>query len=58
MDVVQLAQAGRGLLAAAYVLTSVVGGVLAVVVGLLAGRAAVRAVESMDDELRAGEGAT
>ena len=58
VDVVQLAGAGRSALAVAYVLASVVGGVLAVVVGLLAGRAAVRAVDSVDDELRAGEGAT
>lgn len=58
VDVVQLARAGRLGPAVAYVLTSVVGGVLAVVLGLLAGRAAVRAVESVDDELRAGEGAT
>jgi hypothetical protein len=36
----------------------VLGGVLAVVVGLVVGRAAVRAVESIDDELRAGEGST
>jgi CrcB protein len=58
VDVVQLTRSGHGLLALAYVLVSVVGGVLAVVLGLLAGRAAVRAVESVDDELRAGEGAT
>jgi hypothetical protein len=36
----------------------VLGGLVAVVLGLLAGRAAVRAVESVDAELRAGEGAT
>jgi CrcB protein len=58
VDVVQLARSGRGLLAVAYVLASVLGGLLAVVLGLLAGRAAVRAVESVDAELRAGEGAT
>jgi CrcB protein len=58
VDVVQLTDAGRGALAVAYALASVVGGVLAVVLGLLVGRTAVRAVESMDDELRAGEGAT
>jgi CrcB protein len=58
VDVVQLTRAGHGPLAAAYLLASVVGGVLAVVVGLLGGRAVVHAVESMDDELRAGEGET
>lgn len=58
VDVVQLARSGRGLLAVAYVLASVLGGLVAVVLGLLAGRAAVRAVESVDAELRAGEGAT
>ena len=58
VDVVQLTRAGHGLLAVAYLLASVVGGVLAVVIGRLAGRAAVRAVDSGDDELRAGEGAT
>jgi CrcB protein len=58
VDVVQLTRSGHGALALGYVLASVVGGVLAVVLGLLAGRAAVRAIESVDDELRAGEGAT
>ena len=58
VDVVQLARSGRGLLALTYVLASVLGGLLAVVLGLLAGRAAVRAVGSVDAELRAGEGAT
>ena len=58
VDVVQLARSGRGLLAGTYVLASVLGGLIAVVLGLVAGRAAVRAVESVDAELRAGEGAT
>ena len=58
VDAVQLTRSGSALEAASYVLVSVVGGVLAVVVGLLGGRAAVRAAESVDDELRAGEGAT
>jgi CrcB protein len=58
VDAVQLARAGHGGLAVGYVLVSVVGGVLAVVVGLLAGRAVVRAVETVDAELRAGEGLT
>jgi CrcB protein len=56
VDVVQLAEAGRGLLAAAYVLASVLGGVLAVVLGLLVGRSVVGAADSVDAELRAGEG--
>jgi CrcB protein len=58
VDVVELTGSGRGPLAVAYVLTSVLGGVLAVVVGLVVGRAAIGAVDSIDDELRAGEGET
>jgi CrcB protein len=58
VDVVRLADAGRLALAAGYVLASVLGGVLAVLAGLLAARAAIHAVDSLDDELRAGEGAT
>jgi CrcB protein len=58
VDVIQLTHAGRPWLAVAYLLVSVLGGILAVVGGLLAGRAVVRAVESVDDELRAGEGLT
>ena len=58
VDVVQLARSGRGLLALTYVLASVLGGLLAVVLGLFVGRAAVRAVGSVDAELRAGEGVT
>src|SRR5689334_4761095 len=58
VDVVRLTGAGHRVLAIGYVLTSVLGGVLAVVLGLLLGRAAVRAAESIDDELRAGEGET
>lgn len=58
VDVVRLTGAGHQVLAVAYVLASVLGGVLAVLAGLLLGRAAVRAVESIDDELRAGEGET
>ena len=57
VDVVQLAGAGRGVLAAAYVLASVLGGVLAVVLGLLVGRSVVGTADSVDAELRAGEGA-
>jgi hypothetical protein len=45
-------------LAVGYVLVSVLGGVLAVVVGLVTGRAAIGAADSIDAELRAGEGET
>ena len=58
VDVVRLADAGRAALAAGYVLVSVLGGVAAVLAGLLATRAAIHAVESLDDDLRAGEGST
>ena len=58
VDVVRLTGAGHHGLAVAYVLASVLGGVAAVVVGLVTARAAIHAVDSLDDELRAGEGAT
>jgi CrcB protein len=58
VDVVRLAEAGHGGLAAGYVLVSVLGGVAAVLAGLLATRALIHAVESLDDDLRAGEGST
>jgi CrcB protein len=58
VDVVRLTGAGHDGLAVAYVLASVLGGVAAVVVGLVTARAAIHAVDSLDDELRAGEGAT
>jgi fluoride exporter len=58
VDIVRLTGSGQPALAVAYVLASVLGGVLAVVVGLVVGRTAVHAVESVDDELRAGEGST
>jgi CrcB protein len=58
VDVVRLADAGRLALAAGYLVASVLGGVLAVLAGLLAARAAIHAVESLDDDLRAGEGTT
>jgi CrcB protein len=58
VDVVRLADAGRVALAAGYLVASVLGGVLAVLAGLLAARAAIHAVESLDDDLRAGEGTT
>lgn len=56
VDTVALVDAGRPAVAAGYVTASVLGGVLAVVAGLLVGRAAVRAAETIDAELTAGEG--
>ena len=58
VDVVRLTETGHQVLAVAYGLASVLGGVLAVVLGLLTARAAIHAVDSVDDELRAGEGET
>ena len=58
VDVVRLTDAGHPVLAAAYLLASVLGGVLAVLAGLLAARAALHAVETLDDDQRAGEGST
>ena len=56
VDTIALVDAGRPALAVGYVVASVLGGVLAVVAGLLVGRAAVHAVETVDEELVAGEG--
>jgi fluoride exporter len=56
VETVALLDAGRPATAAGYVAASVGGGVLAVVAGLLAGRAAVHAVDTVDAELVAGEG--
>jgi CrcB protein len=56
VDTVVLIDAGRPAVAVGYVVASVLGGVLAVVAGLLIGRAAVHAVETVDAELVAGEG--
>ena len=58
VDVVRMTDAGHALLAAGYVLASVLGGVAAVLAGLLGTRAVLHAVESLDDDLRAGEGST
>jgi len=58
VDIVRLAEAGHEGLAVGYVLVSVLGGVAAVLAGLLATRALIHAVESLDDDLRAGEGST
>jgi CrcB protein len=56
VETIALVDAGRPALAVGYVVASVLGGVLAVVAGLLVGRAAVHAVETVDEELVAGEG--
>jgi CrcB protein len=56
VEVVQLIDAGALGMAAAYVVASVLGGVLAVAAGLMLARAALRAVETVDEELRSGEG--
>jgi CrcB protein len=56
VDTVALVDGGGTGLAAGYVLVSVLGGVLAVTAGLLLGRAGVHAVQTVDAELRAGEG--
>jgi fluoride exporter len=58
VDVVRLTEAGHAGVAVGYVLVSVLGGVAAVLAGLLVTRAAIHAVESLDDDLRAGEGST
>jgi CrcB protein len=58
VEVVQLIDAGALGMAAAYVVASVLCGVLAVTAGLLLGRAALRAAETVDEELRSGEGAS
>ena len=56
MDVVRLTGAGHPVLAVAYVLASVLGGACAVVAGLVTARAAIRAADTVDAELRAGGG--
>jgi fluoride exporter len=58
VEAVRLTDGGHPVLAAAYVLASVTGGVAAVVAGLLAGRAVVGRGDTLDAELRAGEGET
>ena len=58
VDVVRLTDAGHAALAVGYLLASVLGGVAAVLAGLLVTRAVLHAVESLDDDLRAGEGST
>jgi fluoride exporter len=58
VEAVRLTDGGHPALAAGYVLASVAGGVAAVVVGLLAGRAVVGRADTVDAELRAGEGET
>jgi CrcB protein len=56
VDVVRLVDAGHAPVAGLYVVTSVAGGALAVTAGLLLARAALHAAETVDEELRAGEG--
>ncbi len=56
MDVVRLTGSGHPVFAVAYVLASVLGGTCAVVAGLVSARAAIRAADTVDAELRAGEG--
>jgi fluoride exporter len=56
MDVVRLTGSGHEVLAVGYVLASVLGGVCAVVLGLVTARAAIHAADTVDAELRAGEG--
>jgi len=56
MDVVRLTGSGHPVLAVAYVLASVLGGACAVVAGLVTARAAIRAADTVDAELRAGGG--
>jgi fluoride exporter len=56
VDVVRLVADDAPALAAGYVAASVLGGLVAVVAGLLLGRAAVRAAATVDEELAAGEG--
>ena len=58
VEAVRLTDGGHAGLAAGYVLASVLGGVAAVVAGLLAGRAVVGRADTVDAELRAGEGET
>ena len=58
VEAVRLTEGGHPALAAGYVLASVTGGVAAVVIGLLGGRAVVGRVDTVDAELRAGEGET
>ena len=58
VDVVRLVEAGRSGTAAGYTAASVVGGVLAVLAGLLAARALLHPAESVPAELRAGEDLT
>ena len=58
VEAVRLTDGGHAVLAAGYVLASVLAGVAAVVAGLLAGRAVVGRGDTVDAELRAGEGET
>ena len=58
VEVVRLTEDGAWVLGAAYLVTSLVGGVAAVATGLLATRAVLHPPESVLDELAAGEDET
>jgi fluoride exporter len=58
VDVVRLVDAGDAVVAAGYAAASVLGGVLAVLAGLVLARRAIRATATVDQELAAGEGAS
>ena len=58
VDVVRLGEAGAWPTASGYVLASVLGGAVCVVLGLAAARAVLHPAESMLDELEAGEDQT
>jgi CrcB protein len=56
VEAVRLAEGGAAGTAVSYIVASVAGGALAVAAGLLLARAGLHAVETVDEELRAGEG--
>jgi fluoride exporter len=56
VEAVRLAEGGAARTAVGYIVASVAGGALAVATGLLLARAGLHAVETVDEELRAGEG--
>jgi fluoride exporter len=58
VDVVQLGEAGAWLTAAGYLLVSVLGGVVCVVLGLVGARAVLRPAETALEDLEAGEDQT
>ena len=58
VEVVRSVEVGAGLIAAGYLLTSVLGGVACVVLGLVGARALLRSVETVLEDLEAGEDQT